>query len=175
MLSKKKTNKKIRNRILLFALMLSNTVIIFVAISGSNTINIYSQENENQQQQESSFVLTAKLVDNEYMWIDTNNGNITNPTLNITSGIDNEITIKSLEGDPEEHELIIESISSDTDDTTSNGKGEELIASDEIEDGSSTTINFNPLANQDDSSIYQSLEYYCEYHPDTMRGKIQIK
>jgi hypothetical protein len=155
--------------------MLSNTVIIFVAISGSNTINIYSQENENQQQQESSFVLTAKLVDNEYMWIDTNNGNITNPTLNITSGIDNEITIKSLEGDPEEHELIIESISSDTDDTTSNGKGEELIASDEIEDGSSTTINFNPLASQDDSSIYQSLEYYCEYHPDTMRGKIQIK
>ena len=25
-----------------------------------------------------------------------------------------------------------------------------------------------------DSGDYKSIEYYCEYHPDTMRGKIQI-
>jgi hypothetical protein len=93
-------------------------------------------------------------VDGEYRWIGTTNSNIINPTLNITSGIDNQITIKSLEGDSEEYELIIEGILSDTDDSTGNGKGEELIAIDEIEDGSSTTINFNPTASQNDSSLY---------------------
>lgn len=90
----------------------------------------------------------------------------------MTSGVENQITIKSLEGDSEEHELIIEGISA------SDRKGEEIIASDEIEDGSSTAINFNPADIEKDSSSsnsnYQSFEYYCEYHPDIMRGKVQI-
>ncbi|MDX1372950.1 MAG: hypothetical protein R3321_10790, partial [Nitrososphaeraceae archaeon] len=107
--------------------------------------------------------LTAKLVDNQYRWIGSNNA--TNPTLNITSGVDNQITIKSLEDDPEEHELIIEGISS-------NEENEELVKSDEIEEGSSDTINFN--LEDIDTSDYQSFEYYCEYHPETMRGKVQI-
>ena len=111
-----------------------------------------------------SIELSAKLVDNQYRGIGSHNS--TNPTLNITSGIDHQITIKSLEGDSEEHELIIEGISAAAD------EGEELIASDHVEDGSSTTINFNP--SDVETNNYQSLEYYCEYHPDTMRGKVQI-
>ena len=155
----------------MFPLILSGMFLIVVATIGSNTLDVFSQQEDgNEQQQESSnssIVLTAKLIDDEYRWIDSND-NI-NPTLNMTSGVDNQITIKSLEGDSEEHEITIEGISA------AGGKGEELIASDEIEDGSSTAINFNTADVQDDISNYQSLEYYCEYHPDTMRGKIQIK
>jgi hypothetical protein len=33
-------------------------------------------------------------------------------------------------------------------------------------------IKFKPEDVLDEE--YQSFEYYCEYHPDTMRGKISI-
>jgi hypothetical protein len=39
-----------------------------------------------------------------------------------------------------------------------------------IKDGSSDMIKFNPEDIQDEE--YQSLEYYCKYHPDRMRRKI---
>lgn len=130
-----------------------------------NLNETYSQS-EQQQPSNSPIELTAKLVGNEYRWIGSNNS--TNPTLNITSGVDNQITIKSIEGDTEEHELIIEGISAAGDE-----EGEELIASEEVEDGSSTTVNFNP--SDEETNDYQSLEYYCKYHPDTMRGMVQIK
>ena len=90
----------------------------------------------------------------------------TNPTLNIRSGIDNQITIKSIIGDPAEHELVIEGVS---------GKGkktEEIISSDEIKNGSSTTINFN--SSDIDTGNYDYFDYYCEYHHETMLGKLQI-
>ena len=86
--------------------------------------------------------------------------------MNLTSGVDNQITIKSLSNDTEEHEIIIEG-------TTSDGDKEEIVKSDEIEGGSSATVKFNPEDVQDGD--YQSFEYYCEYHPDTMRAKISIK
>ncbi|HEY5736722.1 MAG TPA: hypothetical protein VIS28_00475 [Nitrososphaeraceae archaeon] len=35
--------------------------------------------------------------------------------MNLTSGIDNQITVKSLQNDSEEHEIIIEGITSDGD------------------------------------------------------------
>jgi hypothetical protein len=172
MLNNNKNSKKISNSIFLFPIILGSTFLILFSNIGSNTLDVFSQQDESEQ---SSIMLTAKLVDNEYRWIGANNA--TNPTLDITSGGDNQITIASLEGDPEEHELIIEGISSDIVGTIDNDdKGEELVATDEIGDGSSTVINFNLKDFQDDdSSNYQSLEYYCEYHPDTMRGKIQIK
>jgi hypothetical protein len=126
----------------------------------------YSQSEQQQPSSSSPIELNAKLVGNEYRWIGANNS--TNPTLNITSGVDNQITVKSIQGDTEEHELIIESISAGPDE-----EGEELVKGDEVEDGSSTIVNFNP--SDTETSDYQSLEYYCEYHPDTMRGKVQIK
>ena len=146
-------------------------LFLFASLSEQNYVKIYSQESEKQQNQElsnSPIVLTAKLIDNQYRWIGSNNA--INPTLNITSGIENQIAIKSMEGDKVEHELVIEGISAGGD---SKEKGKKLAKSDEIEDGSSTTVNFNPSDKK--NSDYQSLEYYCEYHPDTMRGKIQIK
>ncbi len=162
-------------------LVLSGTLLIVVTVLGSNMSYVFAQDEKEQQQKQSSpsIVLTAKLVDNQYRWTDTNS-NVINPTLNITSGVENQITINSVKGDTEEHELIIEGISSNavttTTTTTDNEeKGEELAASNEIEDGSFTSVNFNPTDTQEGGSNYQSFEYYCEYHPDTMRGKIQIK
>ena len=43
---------------------------------------------------------------------------------------------------------------------------------DEIENGSSTTVNFN--SSDIDTGNYDSFDYYCEYHPETMLGKLQI-
>ncbi len=51
-------------------------------------------------------------------------------------------------------------------------KTEEIISSDEIENGSSTTVNFN--SSDIDTGNYDSFDYYCEYHPETMLGKLQI-
>lgn len=153
------TSNKLLNRYLTLTTVVTTVFILFSSI-GTNSL--YAQEQE-EETSTSSIALTAKLVDNQYRWIGSNNA--TNPTLNITSGVDNQITIKSLEDDPEEHELIIEGISS-------NEENEELVKSDEIEEGSSDTINFNP--EDIDTSDYQSFEYYCEYHPETMRGKVQI-
>jgi hypothetical protein len=157
----------LQNKITILTIVVATISILFVNME-SNLVKIYSQEGI----PSSSIELTAKLVDNQYRWIGSHNS--TNPTLNITSGVDNQISIKSLEGDQEEHELIIEGVSA----TTAGGgnsddeEGEELVASDEIEDGSSATVNFHP--SDVDTNDYQSIEYYCEYHPDTMRGKIQI-
>src|SRR5574339_70735 len=154
-----KTNKIVSN------LISVATFFILVATSmGSSFVQIYSQE-QVQQNQQSSIQLTGKLIDNIYRWVDSSNNSI-NPTLNITAGVDNQITVKSLKGDPEEREIIIEGITSDRD-------KEELVKSDEVQGGSSDTIVFNPEDLQEDKN-YQSFEYYCEYHPDTMKGKIKL-
>ena len=157
---------ELQNRIAIAIIVVATIFILFVNIE-ANPINLYAQEQQqNGEYSNSSVELTAKLVNNEYRWLGSNNST-TNPVLNITSGVDNQITIKSMEGDSVEHELRIEGISNDGDE-----EGDELAKSDEIEDGSSTTINFN--TSDFDPSDYNSIEYYCEYHPDTMRGKIQI-
>jgi hypothetical protein len=155
-------NNRLQNKFINLIIAVATTSILFVNME-SNLIKIYAQEEESSSP---SIELTAKLVEHQYRWVGSNNS--TNPTLNITSGVDNQIMIKSIGGDPEEHELIIEGISAH-----GNEEGEELIASDEIEDGSSATVNFNP-SDVEETNDYQSLEYYCEYHPDTMRGKVQI-
>jgi Multicopper oxidase len=162
MLQINNNNNRLQNKFINLIIAVATISILFANME-SNLIKIYAQDEE---ASSPSIDLTAKLVDNQYRWVGSNN--FINPTLNITSGVDNQIMIKSIEDDPEEHELIIEGIP-----VPGNKEGEELIASDEIEDGSSATVNFNP-SDVEETNDYQSLEYYCEYHPDTMRGKFQI-
>ena len=152
------TNNKSQNQRLGIIIIVALLFLPFVTME--STLKIYAQEKV----ANPSLELTAKLVNSEYRWIGSNNA--TNPTLNVTSGVDNQITIKSITGDPAEHELVIEGVS---------GKGletEELISSDEIENGSSTTLNINTT--DIDTGNYDSFDYYCEYHPETMLGKLQI-
>ena len=141
---------------------------IFFILFGNTQINlfqVYSQEESQNQTQTNPIILKAKLFGEIYKWTEDDDNKFVNPILNLTSGIDNQITVKSLQNDSEEHEIIIEGITSD-------GDKKEIVASDEIKGGSSDTIKFKPEDVQDED--YQSFEYYCEYHPDTMRGKISI-
>jgi hypothetical protein len=160
----KENNLRLQNKIPILIIVVATIFILFVNME-SNLIKIYAQEEVSNP----SIELTAKLVDSEYRWIGSNNS--TNPTLNITSGIDNQITIKSIQGDPEEHELVISTVAAAAG-SGNDEEGEELVASDHIEDGSSTAVNFNTADME--TNDYKSLEYYCEYHPDTMSGKVQI-
>jgi plastocyanin len=138
---------------------------IFFILFGNTQINLFQVYSQADQTQTNSIVLTAKLFGETYKWAEDDNNKFVNPTLNLTSGVDNQITVKSLQNDSPEHEIIIDGITSD-------GDKKELVKSDEIKGGSSDTIKFNPEDVQDED--YQSFEYYCEYHPDTMRGKISI-
>ena len=152
------TNNKSQNKSLGIIIIVA---LLFMSFSSmESTLKTYAQEKV----ANPSLELTAKLVNSEYKWLGSNNA--TNPTLNITSGVDNQITIQSITGDPAEHELIIEGVSGD------GKKTEELLSSDEIENGSSTTVNIN--ATDIDTGNYDSFDYYCEYHPETMLGKLQI-
>jgi hypothetical protein len=84
--------------------------IVFVNIASIGFVKVYSLEQEqNQTQTNQTFIeLTGKLIGTTYRWIDSNN--TINPTLIITSIVNNQITVKSLKDDSQEHDLIIEGI-----------------------------------------------------------------
>lgn len=87
-----------------------------------------------------------------YSWSDISG--ITNPTLNFTVSRDNIVQIQN--PTDEEHEMIIES-----------QQGNELATSGDIEPISSGELSFRP-------NMTGTFEYHCEYHPDTMKGMIEI-
>jgi hypothetical protein len=101
-----------------------------------------------------TFQLTATPVNGTYLWVDNNS--MYNPTLMLKANTDNTLSVKSLQNDTEEHELIVQSWNNQT-----------YTESEEIEGGSSDEVLFNPGNNS-------SMNYHCEYHPDTMRGTIQV-
>ena len=140
--------------------------IAFVNIDSIGFVKVCSQEQEqNQIQINQTFIeLTGKLIGSTYRWVDSNN--TINPTLIVTSGVNNQITVKSLKDDSQEHELIIEGI-------TSSGDKEELVISDTVHDGSSSIVDFYPL-DQQEYKNYESFDYYCEFYPETMKGNIKI-
>jgi hypothetical protein len=140
--------------------------IAFVNIDSIGFVKVYSQEQEQNQTQtnQTSIELTSKLIGITYRWIDSNN--TINPTLIVTSGVNTKITVKSLKDDSQEHDLIIEGI-------TSSGDKEELVISDTVHDGSSSIVDFYPLDLQEYKN-YESFDYYCEYYPETMKGNIKI-
>ena len=164
-MTQKNNSNSLQNNITTLIIVVATIFILFSNME-SNLIKTYAQEKSSSSNP--SIELTSQLIGNDYRWIGSNNS--INPTLNITSGVDNQITTKSTQGDPVEHQLIISAANASS---GGDKKGKELAKGDEIKDGSSTTVNFNPSDIK--TSDYQSLEYYCEYHPDTMKGKVQIK
>lgn len=99
-----------------------------------------------------TIVLNPSEVNGTYRWVN-NSGGI-NPTLDITMG--NEYQIKINNPTDEEHELIIE-----------NNEKSKVASSEEIEPGKNTDFKFKA----DETG---ELNYYCEYHPETMKGIIKI-
>lgn len=76
-----------------------------------------------------------------------------NPTLQLEAGTTYELTWENLDG--VEHELIIESAG-----------GEELQATESASETSATrTVTF--------TASEEMASYYCEYHPESMRGDVK--
>jgi VCBS repeat-containing protein len=100
--------------------------------------------------QENTINMSAKEVDEVYRW-STDAG--INPTLKLVANANNVIQIQN--PTDEKHELVIES-----DDT-------ELASSGDIGPDSSGQLTFKP-------TMTGTLEYHCEYHPDTMKGSIEV-
>jgi hypothetical protein len=120
-------NTKIKDKIYLSLILSSIFLILFANIGTEHILVKYifnKRENETNDGNLANIVLTAKLVNDVYRWVGSHN--LTNPTLNLSSNVDTQITVNCLADDPEEHELIIEELASD-------GNSEEIIASNEIE------------------------------------------
>jgi plastocyanin len=87
-----------------------------------------------------------------YRWSE-NNGTI-NPTLKFIVNRDNTVQIQN--PTDEEHEMIVES-----------QQGNELATSGDIEPNGSGELSFRP-------NMTETLQYHCEYHPNTMMGTIEV-
>ncbi|TLX85817.1 MAG: hypothetical protein E6K97_11975 [Thaumarchaeota archaeon] len=95
--------------------------------------------------------LNALELKNEtYRWQNTSEA--INPTLHLIANTDYVIKIKN--PTDTKHELII----------TSNGTE---TKSNELKPGKNGKLNFN-------ANSTGTFEYHCEYHPDTMKGIIEI-
>lgn len=99
----------------------------------------------------SSIALNALELKNEtYRWQNTSEA--INPTLHLIANTDYLIKIKN--PTDTKHELIIAS------------NGTEIAKSNEIKPGKNGKLNF--------ANSTGTFEYHCEYHPDTMKGIIEI-
>ncbi len=104
--------------------------------------------------QNSTVELTAEKV-GKYVWKSNELG--FNPLLNLKSNENYTFLITSFQNDTAEHQLKIEPREG----------GEHLAESEKIEHGSSSQFAFN-------TGIPQILKYYCEYHPRSMTGIINV-
>jgi plastocyanin len=107
---------------------------------------------DNSVQGNNTIILNPSEINGTYRWVNSSGG--VNPTLDITKG--NEYQIKINNPTDEEHELIID-----------NEKKSKVGASDHIEPGKNTEFEFKTMNAGE-------LNYYCEYHPETMRGIIKV-
>jgi hypothetical protein len=98
--------------------------------------------------------LTAEKV-GKYVWKSNESG--INPLLNLKSNQNYTFLITSFQNDTVKHQLKIEP----------RDGGKHLAESKVIEHGSSSQFAFN-------TGIPQILKYYCEYHPRSMTGIINV-
>src|SRR6186997_2472569 len=100
----------------------------------------------------SSIALNALELKNEtYRWQNTSKA--INPTLHLNANTDYIIKIKN--PTDTKHELIIGS------------NGTEIVKSNEMAPGKTGKLTLP-------GNLTGTLEYHCEYHPDTMKGIIEI-
>jgi plastocyanin len=97
--------------------------------------------------------LSAKLVGSDFKWVNSTNGAI-NPTLNLKANTNQ--TIKIQNPTDTKHQLIIDL------------NGKQLATSGDIAPGSSGQVSFKP-------NMIGTFGYHCLYHPDTMKGIIQVQ
>ena len=145
--------------VLVFKFLKHDTFILFVICLLMFTVNfqfnhvIFGQTQE-ALNQNSIVELTAEKV-GKYVWKSNELG--FNPLLNLKSNGNYTFLISSFQNDTVKHQLKIEPREG----------GEHLAESEEIESGSSSQFTFN-------TGIPQILKYYCEYHPRSMAGIINV-
>jgi len=113
-----------------------------------------TQGNEQIVVEQSPLILGAKKINDAYVW-ESNGRN--NPTLNLISGNEYSVIVRSILGDPAEHELKIVLPS-----------GEDILESEGVEEGEQTQLSFTLPGTPG------ILKYYCVYHPQSMVGIINV-
>jgi plastocyanin len=104
----------------------------------------------------STIILTATRIGtegNNYIWTSEARNS---PTLNLRPNTEYEFIINTMPEDENEHELKISTI-----------QGEEIAEGDSVDEGESTRFVFN-------SGQPRMLSYFCEYHPTSMIGPINV-
>src|SRR5574341_2109 len=120
--------------------------------SGKTTSSTSTTASSVSSNNNTSFAMNALELKNEtYRWQNTSKQ--INPTLHLIANTDYTFKIKN--PTDTKHELIIGS------------NGTELATSKDINPGKSKSFVFSPNS----TGIF---EYHCEYHPDTMKGTIEI-
>lgn len=143
---------------LLMAYILMAGIFIILSCGVSQTMGQLDDNNQtatladNSVQGNNTIILNPSEINGTYRWVNSSGG--VNPTLDITKG--NEYQIKIKNPTDEEHELIID-----------NEKKSKVGGSDHIEPGKNTEFEFKTMNAGE-------LNYYCEYHPETMRGIIKV-
>jgi plastocyanin len=140
------------------AYILMAGIFIILSCGASQTMGQLDDNNhaatldDNSVQGNNTIILNPSEINGTYRWVNSSGG--VNPTLDITKG--NEYQIKINNPTDEEHELIID-----------NQKNSKVGGSDHIEPGKNTEFEFKTMNAGE-------LNYYCEYHPETMRGIIKV-
>ena len=84
-----------------------------------------------------------------------------NPDLKLTANTAYTFTVQN--PTDTKHELII-----------ADSQGKELVTTGDLQPGSSGQLTFKPNMTSSSSDGNSILGYHCEYHPDLMKGSIQI-
>jgi len=127
-----------------------------VANEIANSLQNKPESNESGEQSESmsntsQIEISVKEIDEVYRW---SNSNEINPTITLTANVDNAIQFTN--PTDTKHAFIIEA------------NGTEPLADFDIGPGSSGKLTLKPTT----TGVF---EYHCEYHPDTMKGIINVE
>lgn len=117
-----------------------------------------TEENESAEQTEITTLntsgqieISAKEIDEVYGWSGSNE---INPAITLAANVDNVIQITNLTDALHEFVITLD--------------GEEIAASGDVQPDSSGKFSVTPIQ----TGVY---EYHCEYHPDTMKGIINVE
>ena len=130
--------------------------IVLLLVGAASTISMQSTHaqlqglvnNQTDTSQNPTKTIQISVIEEEevYRWANIQG---TNPTLKFLTNANNTVLI--LNPTNEKHEMIIES------------NGNEVASSGDIARSSSGRLFFTP-------NMTETFEYYCKYHPDTMKG-----
>jgi hypothetical protein len=132
----------------LYIIILSMFIISIITFSGLYTVTATEEEDDNNTIQ----LDVTEQQEGVYRW--SNDSGAINPTFKFIVNTDNIVRIQN--PTDAEHEMIVES-----------QPGNELTTSGDIEPESSGELSLSP-------NMTGTLQYYCEYHPNTMRGTVEV-